>query len=92
MNIFINRKIKEQYFQIRDGYYMRKYGHFDILRAKVGLRIIRGCVFYAENYGSPPPPRYRDAENYSIQYCPSIDSRNNWVIKNVFYTFKWEGL
>ena len=31
---------------------MRKYGYFYILKAKVGLRIIRGCVLYAENYGT----------------------------------------
>ena len=45
------RKIEQQYFRIRGAYYTRKYGYFDILRAKLGLRIIRGCVLYAENYG-----------------------------------------
>ena len=44
-------EIEQQYFQIRGAYYTRKYGYFDILRAKVGVRIIRGCVLYAENYG-----------------------------------------
>ena len=28
----------------------RKYGYLNILKAKVGVRIIRGCVLYAENY------------------------------------------
>ena len=43
--------MEQQYFQIRGAYYMRKYGYFDILRAKVGVRIIGGCVLCAENYG-----------------------------------------
>ena len=30
---------------------MRNYEYFGILRANVGMRIIRGCVLYAENYG-----------------------------------------
>ena len=47
----IAKKIEQQYFQTRGAYYTRKYGYFNILRAKVGVRIIRGCVLYAENYG-----------------------------------------
>ena len=45
-------KKEQQYFQTRGAYYTRKYGYFNILRAKVGARIIRGCVLYAENYGT----------------------------------------
>ena len=30
---------------------MRNYEYFGILRSNVGMRIIRGCVLYAENYG-----------------------------------------
>ena len=48
----IKRKIEQQYFQIRSAYYIRKYGYSDILRAKVGVRNIRGCVSYADDYGS----------------------------------------
>ena len=47
----IKPKIEQQYFQSKGAYYMWKYGYFDVLRAKVGVRIIRGCVLYAENYG-----------------------------------------
>ena len=48
----VKAKINENYFQTRGAYYMRKYEYFGISRAKVGVRIIRGCVLYAENYGS----------------------------------------
>ena len=48
----IQQKIEQQYFQTRGAYYTRKYGYFNILRVKVGVRIIRGCVLYAENYGN----------------------------------------
>ena len=47
----LQQKIKHKYFQTRGAYYMRNYEYFGILRAKVGVRIIRGCVLYAENYG-----------------------------------------
>ena len=44
-------KNDQQSFQTWGAYYTRKYGYFNIFMAKVGLRIIRGCVLYAENYG-----------------------------------------
>ena len=47
----VKAKYKAKYFQTRGAYYTRKYEYFDILRPKVGVRIIRGCVLYAENYG-----------------------------------------
>ena len=45
----IKRKIGQQYFQIRGAYYMRKHGYFDILRANVGVCIIRGCGTVLKN-------------------------------------------
>ena len=47
----LKQKIKQKYCKTRGAYYMRKHEYFGILRAKVGLRIVRGCVLYAENYG-----------------------------------------
>ena len=35
------------------AYYTRKYEYFGIMRPKVGVRIIRGWVLYAEDYGTP---------------------------------------
>ena len=47
----IEVKAKNKAKITRGAYYKRKYECFGILRAKVGVRIIRGCVLYAENYG-----------------------------------------